>query len=292
MFASGIVVNVSRPKQDMLLALLATAIAAVYSYGLHIVPILLLAIVGAQISEWLWQAYHGQVLKLRGGALITGILIGLILPPSAPFWSPLLAAAAGIGLAKIAVRGLFNPVVVGILLLVAVAPWIFSGFTLGLGIDAISGATQMVSGQDLMDNFFLDSIGGSIGEANGLVLILAGIWLVLRRAIDWVTPVTLFGTVFAMAWLYGEDPILMLASGGLIMAAFYIATDPATHPRQRVGRVLHALWLGVFIVMIRKYTSIPSEGVSYGILLMNILTPLLNKMTSSKKMVASKPESG
>lgn len=273
-------ITISRPKRDMLLALLATASAAVYSYGVPVIPILTLAMFSAQACEWLWQLRQQQKPVICGGALITGGLIGLILPPTAPLWSPIVAAAAGIGLAKLAIRGLFNPVVVGILLLVATAPWIFSGFTLGLGIDAISGATSKASGQDMLNRYFLDPIGGSIGEANGLLLLIGGLWLMLRRTIDWVTPITLLLTVAALAWLYGEDPILQLASGGLMLAAFYIATDPATCPRQRMGRLLHALWLGVVIVLLRRFSAIPSEGVAYGLLLMNLLTPLLNRFAT------------
>lgn len=279
--------QISRHKRETLLALLPAVAAGVYRYGSDALIIVTIAMVSAQGLEWLLALLAKKRLEVRGGALITGALVGLILPPTAPLWAPVVGPIVGLGLGKMAFGGrfknIFNPAIVGIVALVALFPGLFMGY--GLGLDAVSGASPVRTArqtspsiQEQLIELGAETLGASIGESNGGALLLGGLFLVFRRAIDWRVPTVLFATVGLLSFLYGGDPLLQVSSGGLFLCAFFMATDIATAPVTPLGRVIHALWLGVVIVMIREFTKIPSEGVAYGILAMNGLTPLINRV--------------
>ncbi len=281
-------IQISRHKRETLLALLPALAAGVYRYGTEALIIVTIAMFSAQSFEWLVAFLTKQRLEIRGGALITGGLVGLILPPSAPLWVPVFGSIVGLGLGKMAFGGrfknIFNPAIVGIVALVALFPSLFMGYSLGL--DAMSGPTPLQRAAlqitpSLQERFIelgTGAVGASIGESSGGALLLGGFFLMIRRAIDWRVPVVLFATVGLLSFLYGGDPLLQVSSGGLFLCAFFMATDIAISPHTPLGRVIHALWLGVVIVLIREFTKIPSEGVAYGILAMNGLTPLINKV--------------
>lgn len=275
------------------MALLPVVVAGTYWCGGRAIIIVGISLVSAQGLEWLVALCRKQPLEIRGGALIMGVLVGLILPPTVPWWVPAFGAVVGLGIGKIAFggafRNLFNPAIVGIVALVALFPELFSGYGLvsgGTKVDAITGATPFHRTLPDDDSPILDTlirmctkpIGESIGESNGAVIIICGIFLIIRRVIHWLVPATIFGVVIFLGLLYGKDPILQVFSGGLILCAFFMATDIGTEPDTRMGKFIHALWLGAAIVLVREFTDIPSEGVAYGLLIMNGLTPLINKV--------------
>ncbi|MFQ5589157.1 MAG: RnfABCDGE type electron transport complex subunit D, partial [Nitrospiria bacterium] len=240
-------VQISRHKWETLLALLPVAAAGVYRYGTEALIIVTIAVVSAQGFEWIVALLRKQLLEIRGGALITGGLVGLILPPSAPLWAPVFGAVVGLALGKMAFGGrfknIFNPAIVGIVALVALFPGLFTGY--GLGLDAVSGASpvRMVlqmspSLQEQLITLGTEQVGASIGESSGGALLLGGFFLIIRRAIDWHVPAVLFATVGLLSFLYGSDPLLQISSGGLFLCAFFMATDIAISPHTQLGKVI------------------------------------------------------
>jgi len=125
--------------------------------------------------------------------------------------------------------------------------------------------------------------GGCIGETSNLALLIGGIYLLIRRVINWHTPVIYIAVVFGLSALIGQDPVYHLFAGGLFLGAIFMATDYVTVPQTNLGRLIFGLGAGLFTVLIRVYSSYP-EGVSFAILLMNILTPYINKFTETKPL--------
>jgi electron transport complex protein RnfD len=228
-------------------------------------------------------------------AVVTGLLLAYNLPVSIPLWQ----AAFGSFFAIIVVKQLFggigqnfaNPAITArIVMLVAfsgtMTSWVFP--------DATSSATPLVllSKGDLNSlpsylNMFLGIRGGCIGETCTVTLLAGGIYLIARRVISWHTPVAFIGTVFVMSLIFDKAPIYQLMSGGLIIGAFFMATDYATTPSTKWGKVIFGVGCGLITILIRFWGTSP-EGVSYSILLMNIFTPYISKLTRSKPLIGGK----
>jgi electron transport complex protein RnfD len=251
-----------------------------------------------------------------GSALITGILLGLTLPPGIPLWMAFLGGAFGIGFGKLVFGGLgqnvFNPALLGRAFLQAAFPvaittwpaeaerwWDLRGDNFALPLmspdisDAISGATplglmkfeEMITpGRDLI----LGTTGGSLGETSGLVILLCGVYLAARRHLDWRIPASILGSVALFsAILHGLDaerypgPVFMLFSGGLMLGAVFMATDMVTSPVTHQGSWIFGAGIGFLVVVIRIWGGL-SEGVMYAILLMNALVPFINRATQPR----------
>ena len=150
--------------------------------------------------------------------------------------------------------------------------------------DAVTAATplsQLQQGQAVslsLGELFLGLRSGSLGETCVLALLLGGVYLVIRRVISPLIPLTFIGTVFVMTWLLGEPPLVHILSGGLMIGAIFMATDYVTSPLSKTGKVVFAVGCGLLTVLFRLYGSLP-EGVSYSIILMNILVPLIERVT-------------
>jgi len=149
---------------------------------------------------------------------------------------------------------------------------------IGKGDAALPGLWDMVLGLR----------GGCLGETSALALAIGGAYLMVRRVISWHTPVTFIAVVFAFSALLGQEPVYQILSGGLFLGAIFMATDYVTTPQTNAGRLLFGVGAGIFTVIFRQYSSYP-EGVSFAILLMNILTPYINRLTESKPFGGVKP---
>jgi electron transport complex protein RnfD len=148
--------------------------------------------------------------------------------------------------------------------------------------DAISSATPLSGGQMPSTlRLLLGGHGGSLGETCALALIAGGVYLIVRRVITWHTPVAFIATVFVFTWALGLDPVEQILTGGVMLGAIFMATDYSTTPTYKWGKVIFGLGCGLITVLIRVYGSYP-EGVSFAILFMNILTPLINMCTNKK----------
>lgn len=290
---------------------------AYYFFGLGAIAVITFSVLGCLITEQLFSQSFFSFDKIRdGSALITGILLGLILPPGFPLWMAFLGGIVSIGMGKLIWGGLgqnvFNPALVGRAFLQAAFPtaittwsppdgryFSFRGTNLAPpffrtdNVDAVTTATPLskmkfdhvfADWQDL----FLGNTGGSVGETCSLLILLAGLYLIIRKIIHWRIPVAIMLSVVVFSGIFWvidpatyPSPVFMLFSGGLMLGTFYMATDLVTSPLTPKGAWIYSIGIGLFVVLIRLWGGLP-EGVMYAILLMNAGTPLINKFAKVK----------
>ncbi len=303
-----------RVMLDVILALVPVALASIYFFGLSALLLLLTCVIGAVGTEWFFGA-DPKTIKDKS-ALLTGILLALTLPPSLPLWMAFIGSVVAVGLGKVVWGGLgfnmFNPALVGRAFLQAAFPtaittWVdpskaslFSPLpgTLTMPlmkakIDALSAATplsKMKFGHHATSlwSLFTGNVAGSLGETSALLILLGGIYLIYRRTFDWRIPVSILATVAIFSTvLYAispdkyPSPIFMLLSGGLLFGAIFMATDPVTCPLSPRGIWIFGIGVGVLIVLIRVFGGLP-EGVMYSILLMNTVSPLIERYSQPR----------
>lgn len=300
-----------RLMREVMLCALPVVAAATWVFGVVALLVVLAATLGAVAAEWLLPVQRPRGSTLRdGSALLTGVLVGLTLPPPIPLWMAALGGFVAIALGKQLFGGLgqnlFNPALVGRAFLQAAFPTALTTWrppggslfelpasTLALplmhgAVDGISAATPLArmkfehAATPLWD-LVLGNVAGSLGETSALLLILCGLWLGLRRLFDWRIPVAVLLGVAALATLLHlldpgrcPPPWFALASGGLLLGTVFMATDPVSSPATPRGAWAFGLGIGALVVVIRNYGGLP-EGVMYAILLMNAATPLIER---------------
>lgn len=270
-------------------ALLPVSGVSVYLFGRPALYTMLVATIAAVIAEsiFLWMRRKPQSIA-NGSAALTGLLLALTLPPDLPLWMTALGSVVAIGLGKHAFGGLganpFNPALVGraFLTISFAAPLT----TFRMPFDGVTGATPLntinVEGSypDLWA-LFAGTTGGSLGETSVIALLIGAALLLALQIIDWRIPAGMIGSVAIIALLAGHDPLAHILSGGLILGAFFMATDWVTSPITRKGKWIFAIGIGVITMVIRLWAQAP-EGVSYAILVMNGASPLINALTRPK----------
>jgi electron transport complex protein RnfD len=275
---------------DVLLALLPALCASVWVFGARAFLLSAVCVASCMLFEYAYRRVCG--LSQTAGdlsAAVTGLLLAFNLPVTLPLWQ----AAIGCFAAVVVVKQLFgglgknfaNPAIVGrIVLLISFA----SGMTTWsapskYAADAVSSATPLAAGANAVSymDMFLGQIGGSMGETCKLALLLGGLYLIIRRVISPTAPLAFCASVFLLAWLLGADPLYHLLAGGLVLGAFFMATDYSTTPTTEPGKLIFGVGCGIITVVIRLYASYP-EGVSFAILLMNLLTPHIDRLTEKK----------
>jgi electron transport complex protein RnfD len=303
---------------DVLYALLPVTAASLWFFGLSAILILGSCIAGAVLAEWLFAARPNRGASLRDGSgILTGLLLGLTLPPGLPMWMAFLGGFVAISFGKVIWGGLghnlFNPALLGRAFLLATFPiamttWVATtgdgGFfniypgNLALPfmqaqLDGMSSATPLgllKFDQEVtpLVNLIFGKTSGSLGETSGLLLLLGGIFLWLRRDLDWRIPVSILLTVVIFSALLGlfdaerfPTPLFSIFSGGLLLGAIYMATDPVTSPLTPRGAWIFGIGVGVLVILIRVFGGLP-EGVMYAILLMNAATPLIDRYTQPR----------
>ena len=298
--------------KDVLIALAPSMLVALYFYGLSAIKLLLVGVIACMGVEFLIQKYlmRTKVTVTDLSAAVTGVLLALNLPPTAPWWVIVIGAVVAIGVAKMTFGGLghniFNPALVGRVFLLISFPVIMTDWTVPAswfrpGVDAVTGATPLALVKEgLAQGMTVDQIlsanpdltygqmlfaraGGSAGEASALAIILGFIYLLVRRVIRPHIPVTIILTVAVMTgifWLIDPsqytDPLFNILTGGVLLGSVFMATDYVTSPMAVKGMVIYGIGIGVLTVLIRYFGSYP-EGVSFAILIMNSIVPLLNK---------------
>ncbi len=288
---------------SVIISLLPAAFASIYFFRLRAAILLLSCLAASLITEalFIWMRRRPFHSLLDGSAAITGILLAMTLPPSLPLEFAIIGAVVAIGIGKQVFGGLghniFNPALVGRAFLqtafpVAMTSWIppvmikvnTATFATPLGNlkfqDAVSQGTLTP-----LKELFWGNVGGCLGETSALALILGALYLILRRSIDWRIPVgiivslSLFTGIF---WLANPgkyaSPLFHVLAGGLIIGAFFMATDMVTSPISPLGAWIYAVGIGLVIGLIRLFGGY-AEGVMYSILFMNAFVPLLNKYT-------------
>jgi len=302
--------------RDVIYALVPATLVGIGLFGLGALLVVLASLAGALFSEYLFSPPAERRARIEdGSAILTGLLLGLTLPPALPLWMAFLGSAVALGLGKLMWGGLghnpFNPALVGRAFLLATFPTAMTTWSpQGGGLltvhpanlalpflrgdyDAVTAATPLGlmkfqhQGTGLWD-LLLGNTAGSLGETSALLLLLGGVYLILRRDIDWRIPagILLSVAVFAgVLWLINSarfpNPLFALGSGGLILGAFYMATDPVTSPLTPRGAWIFAAGIGLLVVLIRVFGGFP-EGVMYAILLMNAATPLIDRVTQPR----------
>jgi electron transport complex protein RnfD len=297
---------------NVVLALLPVCAYAVYAFGLSALLVLLTAVVSCLITEHLLCRLNGRATTVNDwSVVITGLLYGLILPPSLPLWMVAAGGVLGVGIGKFLFGGLgynpFNPALIGRAVLQAAFPAAMttwpdsphqffslpsSTLTLpltkpqydGIQYDGISSATPLANWKfnqvstDTAD-LFAGSVGGSTGETCALLILMGGVYLVARRMMSWRIPVAILTTVaLCSTVLQAVDPdryagpLFMLFSGGLMLGAVFMATDMVASPITHLGGVVYGVLIGLLVVLIRVWGGMP-EGVMYAILIGNAISP-------------------
>lgn len=312
---------------SVVISLVPVIATSIYFFGPSAILVLLASVAGCLITERLFGTNPGSIAD--GSAMITGLLLGLTLPPGFPLWMAFLGGVFGMGFGKIIYGGLgqniFNPALVGRAFLQAAFPvaittwpsrtqhwWTLQGDNLALPfmspvVDTATSATPLGNlkfGDDPVATPLLDLLlgttNGSLGETSALLILAGGIYLAWRGHLNWHIPVSIFVTTFVVSglfWVIGISqftPWFMLFSGGLMLGAWYMATDMVTSPLSTKGCWVFGFGIGLLVVIIRIWGGLP-EGVMYAILLMNALVPFINRATqprlfgtSGRKKEASK----
>lgn len=285
--------NTQSIMRDVLIALLPTTICGLYLFGTRAAWVLGISVVTAVLCEFIWQKLSKKPVRVSdGSAVITGLLLGLTLPSSVPFWLPVVGSAFAILIVKQLFGGLghnfLNPALAARAVLLTSWPAHMTTYFLPQRLiqpleastariaDATASATPLASGASIMDLLW-GNVPGSIGEVCKIAILLGFAYLLVRKVIHLGIPVVYIGTTALMAWALGIDPLFAILSGGVLLGAVFMATDYVTSPMLLPGQCLYAVGCGVLTVIIRKYGNYP-EGVTYAILIMNILTPLIDRV--------------
>lgn len=278
---------------DVLVALFPAALAAVIFFGTSALITMALCMLSAMVAE-------AVVLRERnifgdGSAAVTGLLLAMVLPPAVPWWISVVGGFVAIIIGKQVFGGIgnnmFNPALVARAVLMA--SWAGHMTTWVRPIDLATTATPLSIGQGSVSylNLFVGAVGGSLGETSAFALILGAAWLFYKGHIDWRIPGGFIGAVFIMGFLFGGYGSIMamiaaglfhVLAGGVMLGALYMATDMVTSPVTPRGRLIFGIGCGLMTMLVRLFGAFP-EGVTYGILLMNALTPLIDNMTLPRK---------
>jgi len=313
-------VTVSRIMWTVVACLMPPLVLSVFVFGLQTLAITAVSVASCLATEAISQKLLGHPVTIKdGSAVITGLLLAYIIPPGVPLWMPVCGAVMAIFVTKIIMGGLgfniFNPALIGRAFLVATYPVAMTTAWLepirnadvfrymGAGVDAVSSATplyvlkhygmaamleQFGSRATVYTDFFFGLRPGCVGETSALLLLLGGAYLIYKRYINWHIPVSIIATVGILTWMFGGerlftgDPLIAVLSGGVILGAFFMATDYVTSPTQRSGQIVFGIGIGALTVLIRLKGGYP-EGVCYAILLMNPLTPALDQWFKPKR---------
>ncbi len=288
--------------RDVIFALLPALLAGIWFFGFDAFRVLVLAVLGCVGFEMLMNRLLGRASTIKDlSAALTGILLAMNLPSGSPWWMVIVGSGAAIILGKAIYGGLgynpFNPALVARVFLLISFPvqmtrWVVpAGIT--TGADAATGATPLAAAKEgaaSVDSLqlLLGNVGGSFGEVSALALLAGGAYLLYRGIIRWQIPVGFIGSVVVITGIAHLaqperylNPLFHVLAGGLIIGAFFMATDMVTSPVTRKGMLIFGVGCGILTSVIRLWGGYP-EGVSFAILLMNAVTPLIDRYTKPK----------
>ncbi len=288
--------DIRRVMRDVIIALTPAALMTVWFYQFKALFLITTCVASCCLAEYIFEKVTKRNNTLSDlSAVVTGLLLAFCLPPSIPLW---IAAAGGffaILVGKAIFGGLghnpFNPALVGRAFLQVSWPKDMSLWT--APYDTVTtatplGITKLNLPGIIPDNWtlFFGNFAGSLGETPKLMLLLGALYLLFRKHIKLYTPLSFIITAAILALLFKENPVFHLLTGGLILGAFFMATDPVTTPLSRNGKIIFGIGCGILTMLIRLKGGFP-EGVCYSILIMNMMTPFIDKMTVIKKFGAS-----
>ena len=276
--------------RDVLIALAPATVAGVVIFGLRSLLVILACVASCVAFEALFNKIVNKEQTIGDlSAVVTGLLLALNLPANLPIWQCVVGSAFAILVVKCLFGGLgcnvVNPAITArVFMLISFA----SVGTAAFPVDATAGATplvDLVAGNAVdLKTLLLGTHGGAIGETCAIALVIGFLYLIVRNVITWHIPVSFIGSVFVLSLLVegnATDALAMVLSGGLLLGAIFMATDYVTSPATPAGKLIFGLGCGFITFLIRYYGSYP-EGVSFAILLMNILNPYIDKLTAHK----------
>lgn len=297
-----------RMMGDVLIALVPALIVAAFVYGLQSIVVTAFSVASCVLVEWFIQKFMLKGPSTLGNlsAVVTGVLLGFNLPANIPLGLVAIAAVVAIGIGKMTYGGLgknlFNPALVGRVFLLVAFPVAMTSFPEAAG--AVSGATPLamakealkagVPAVEVMQSVDLGAMSlgmksGSLGEVSVVALLLGFVWLLVRRVISWHIPVSVLGSMAlfsAITWACNPSeymsPLFHLLSGGAVLGAVFMATDYVTSPMTKKGMVIYGVGIGVITMLIRLWGPYP-EGMSFAILIMNSVVPLIDKYVRPKR---------
>lgn len=293
---------------DVIIALTPAIVVSVLFYGWSELLILAVSVASCVLFEWAITKYMLKAPSTIGdmSAVVTGLLLAMNLPSTTPWWVVFIGALVSIGVAKMTFGGIgqnpFNPAITGRVFLLISFPTYMTDWTVPQGFihssDAVSGATllgryaeggvEAVAGTDYLNTLFLN-IGGSAGEISTLALLVGFAYLLVRKVIKpWIT-LSIFATIAVFSGIFWmidpstyTDPLFNLLTGGVVLGACFMATDYVTSPMSNLGGVIYGIGIGLLVMLIRYFGAYP-EGMSFAILIMNMVVPLLNNWCHQKK---------
>lgn len=302
--------SVQKNMLNVILALMPAFLAGIYYFGTGAIVVSGIAILSCVAFEWLITKFllKKEVQIFDCSAILTGMLLGMNLPSSLPWWIVVIGSLIAIGIGKMSFGGLgnnlFNPALVGrVFLLIsfpaAMTTWpIPAALSFDSSVDALTAATPLAYIKEgIFTNFteldlFLGNNGGSLGETCGAALLLGLIYLLATRTITWHIPVSIIATVLVFTGIMHAidpevyaSPLLHITSGGLLLGSIFMATDYVTSPMTKTGQLIFGFGIGVITVVIRLFGSYP-EGISFAILIMNAVVPLINRYIRPKRFGA------
>ena len=299
--------SISNKMIGVFIALIPAYAVGLYFFGLGALIISITAMLSCVAFEYLIQKFllKGSLTIFDGSALLTGLLLAMNLPTNIPVWMVVAGSLVAIGIAKMPFGGVgnnpFNPALVGRVFMLISFPAAMTTWPVPVPLnmhylDAVTAATPLaiLKGQfsNIPDiwNLFIGHKGGSMGEVSVLALLIGMVYMLIRKIISWHIPVSIIVTVFVFTGIlhwanpnaFIATPLFHLLTGGLMLGAVFMATDYVTSPMNPRGMLIYGVGIGIITVVIRVFGSYP-EGISFAILIMNGVTPLINKFVKPKR---------
>ena len=297
---------------DVIIALMPALAMSVYVFGVTTLISAVVSVAGAVFFEWLYRKLLKKPQTIGDlSAALTGLLLSMVCPPTLPYWMLLVGDFFAIFVVKQLYGGIgknfLNPALAGRAALVACYASQMTSWAAPRTVDAVTAATPLammkagefeaLTAQYSLSDMFIGLIGGSAGEVSAMMLLIGGLYLIFRRVISWHTPVAYIGTVAVLTFLFpqGNDALTYMLynvfGGGLMLGAFFMATDYVTSPVTKEGQLIYGLGCGLLTVFIRYFGSYP-EGVCYSILIMKCLVWIIDKDTKPTRFGVDKKKEG
>lgn len=294
-------VKTSNIMLNVIIALLPAWGAAIYFFGMRVIPLTAVCIGSCIFFEYVCRAMMKRSNTVGDmSAVVTGLILAMNLPVTLPYWMAVIGSFVAIVIVKQLFGGLgqnfANPAITARIVLMVSFPAAMTHWIkpLEYDYDAVSSATPLVlakKGGELPSylDLFLGKTGGCLGEVCALGLLIGGLYLAARKIISLAAPLSFIGSLFVLSFIAGDDPVYQILAGGVFLGAFFMATDYATTPITTKGKIVFGLGCGIITFVIRRFGSYP-EGVSFSILLMNVLTPYIEQLTRTKVLGAKEAE--
>ena len=286
--------TVDKVMYDVIIALVPAILMEVYVFKTRALIVTAVSVIFCMLTELVFNKIRKVECTLHdGSAIVTGLLFAFVIPVGMSLQYVAIGAVVSIALGKMLFGGLgqnvFNPALVGRAFVQASWPVAITSFTL----DGMAGATMLDAMKRGVPEILIregnpyvqaliGQMGGCLGETSALALLIGGAYLIYKKQIDWKMPVIIIATVAVLTGIAGRDPLMHVLSGGLMLGAFFMATDMVTSPVTPKGKIIYAFGIGALIALIRMKGGYP-EGTAFSILIMNGVTPLINRYTMPKK---------